>query len=1109
MTIFIRSPWLWRVLFSKYKLGVRISSVGIELLGGGASSAWEDGLEFSIRSGLLGELWVKGGAWPKAEQLAHVWPWEVGRLTAEISGLQAQGLRALLGRVKVEAKAHHAAFQEQAGRIYIPNHMAEPWIQSARRLLPIFPFIAQPWVDEESRAFLPQIREIAMRGRVVVDEANADFVARETKRLAQLNEYRHLTQEQLDAVVTLEDSTLIVASAGSGKTRVIEHRTRYLVEHLGVPQHEVLVIAYNRHVAEEVRGRLKKVGLDSVVVKTFHAMGLDILGQIEDRPVSLSDLADPDSPVVLYKFISEVLDRLLNDPNNRAALTMLTTYLQPPLDESGLMHMSPAERKQHQQKILAPLGMKGKRVKSYGEFLIAESLYLNQVEFQYEGQYPFVKTRYQPDFTVLRSKGASPRDFIEYFGTDRSGNTRADIDRRVYGEGIQWKKKTHQKCRTNLIDLYYYNMQEGGPEGLCRLLSDRLQASGFQLRTRPRTEVLEEARVDRFPKLVELLVTFLRLFKGSRLSINELEARAAGATDATIVHHRNMTFLNLFRSVLDTYEDALHSRGDIDFEDMISRSIQGIEAGHWNVPFRHILVDEFQDISPLRAHFIRTLQTCGKTTSVLAVGDDFQSIYRFSGSQIRIMTEFGKEFGFFKRRDLTLTHRFSSELAEASNQFILRNPNQIRKTVRGKFTTGKKPISLHFSDGPSPAKTVEMILSRIQDEVDSEAGRVDVLLLGRYRSDEPINLKALSNTYSRIALRFSTIHKAKGAEADFVILLNLNGGVKGFPTGIQDDPLMNLILGGSDPHPYAEERRLFYVALTRARRKTFLIASADSVSEFASEIQSESYERWVEKPPEPEEAASWLCPRCNKGKLILRKGPHGPFYGCSNFPFCKGTRNLQDVEPSLVPDPPNSARSSSPPFPTPKTYVADRTLGSIPLTPQEERVQGARVSPPRQTQPAAKHVAPTGNHRGRPVIKPQIPSIPLAKTASARPTKPIPLTPLLLEACVGDKVNHRQLGPGTIKAIRSTVFEVRFHAAKVTQELDRRYCQWNSSGTYIVDTDQPIRASESTVPSPVPRSEEKTFESCPTCGGTGGIKESYGSKESGYCATCSGKGWVD
>lgn len=884
------SPWFWLLFNLPSGRVLEATEDGIVFPKSGERLSWRDGASLSLKRGVLGRIRLTSPYSPAPRTVGLTWPWKSAAVAQRLAALRDAGLSRFLDEIADELLSTGDALATQLGRRYVANRFAVEWIRVALKARPLYPFKDAEWVPSALRPVLAELLRLADGGRAVIDDANTSFANQEIARLAALLQYSALTREQLEAIVTLEDATLVVASAGSGKTRVIENRVRYLVEERAVPQEQILVLAFNRSVAREVGERLAKSGLSQVAVKTFYAMGLNILSEVEERAVGLTPLADPDAGATLAKFVHRVLTEALKDRAYGDIVAFLTTYLQPPIDESELDERDASDRKAHEENMLAPLGMNGRRVKSYGEYLIASFLFEHQVPFEYERQYPHTPERHRPDFTLSPDLKPHPAAFLEYFGTDRAGRTRAGIDRERYQETTKWKEEVHAKFGTTLLALYFYDLTEGGVNGFNALLAQKLRDAGYALNRIPHDELTRELEAHRLPRLVALLVTFLRLYKGSTLTLDDLKSRADAEDGSKMSRDRARLFVRVFERVLTAYEQELATSGDTDFEDMIGRSAEAVARGSWRSPFTHVLVDEFQDISPLRAHFVRSFQTAHARATIFAVGDDFQSIYRFAGSQIRIMTDFARAFGPHRRLPLSLTHRFSAALAEATGRFILKNPGQIPKTVRGRPSAVERPITLIRTDAESAARGLSLALQLAQAASRELGGARTTLLLGRYRVDEPTGMPELQRQYPEMSLRFSTIHRAKGAEADIVILLKLTGGVRGFPARIQDDPLMRLILEDTDAYPDAEERRLLYVALTRARQRAIIVAKDEPASVFCRELSGSEYGGWIEVLDLTAGARETRCPKCRDGHLISRVGKNGTFLGCTNYPYCLVTR---------------------------------------------------------------------------------------------------------------------------------------------------------------------------------------------------------------------------
>jgi DNA helicase-4 len=187
------------------------------------------------------------------------------------------------------------------------------------------------------------------------------------------------------------------------------------------------------------------------------------------------------------------------------------------------------------------------------------------------------------------------------------------------------------------------------------------------------------------------------------------------------------------------------------------------------------------------------------------------------------MTEFGKNFGSSERNLIQETHRFCDRLCVFSTKFILANPNQIKKTITSKRKETTPAVTI-ISDRTETA--LEKILSEVEQNPDRTT---HVLIMNRYREfGKPSNLETLTKNNPNLSIDYSTVHSAKGLTVDYAIVIGLKGGLMGFPCQIEDDPLLNLVHACHEYFPHAEERRLFYVALTRARKHVYLVVDEPS-----------------------------------------------------------------------------------------------------------------------------------------------------------------------------------------------------------------------------------------------------------------------------------------
>ena len=730
---------------------------------------------------------------------------------------------------------------------------------------------------------LRYIRTFFLASHSVRARANEAFVANELVRSCELFDrigVHPLTPEQRKAVVVDERRNLIIAAAGSGKTSVIVAKAAWLVQRGFQRPSQLLLLAFANAARDEMKERLR-TGLDTaeaddMTVRTFHGLAVAIIGEADGRRPSLAAVAEDD--LALLDQLKGFVEALRDDPKTSAIV----------LD--WFRHLFAPYRSQHDFKTLGEYydylrsfsirALNGEKVKSFEEVVVANFLYLNGIRYEYEAPYEHdtatsTKRQYKPDF-YLSDFGI----YIEHFGLDANGKTAPYVNRKKYLWEMEWKRGVHARYGTVLIETFSHQHADGV---LLRNLEDELAARGVIVSPIPPERVFavlrEKGRIAPFTKLV---ATFLRHFKSAGLSFPALAKRAAAHRDRA----RSQAFLGLFRPIFDRYQQALDESGEVDFEDMISQATDLVEAGRFHSPFRYILVDEFQDISPGRARLLKSLLQGSPGARLFAVGDDWQAIYRFTGSDTAIMREFGERFGPFERSDLETTFRCSDRLAAVATDFVLRNRAQIRKAVRATRSTNRPAVHVGLPGEQGRPLLLEA-LDRIAEDARRYDGTSDVLLISRYRHQKPGDMDTLKGEHpGLLRLDWTTAHGSKGRQADYVVVLSLCSGNYGFPSEMVDDPLLDLVLAAPEDHPNAEERRLLYVAITRARRQAFLLADGDPPSSFVNELIGGKYDIAVFGRPTEGDVS---CPRCSAGRLIERKNTQegSSFYGCSNYPWCE------------------------------------------------------------------------------------------------------------------------------------------------------------------------------------------------------------------------------
>lgn len=767
-------------------------------------------------------------------------------------------------------------------------------------------------------------------------------------------EAKPLSPEQRIAVVTDEEATLVLASAGSGKTSVIAAKAINLIETGVATPEQILMLAFAKPAAKEITERIKDRSGLNVPARTFHKLAYDIMGQVEGGKPPLANHVG-DEKLYCSK-LKEIVGQIAkSDIKFASALARWFTasYV---TSKSEWDFQTKHDWYTYVEKVDLRT-LHGERVKSYEELLIANWLYLMGVEYEYEAIYPHPvesdgRRRYQPDFHLLESG-----IFIEHFGVrivrDRWGNetyqTAPFIDRDSYLAGIEWKRRVHSENRTELVETYSHERDAGN---LLELLEQKLQGK-VELRPRdPLTiydRVVAIGQIDGFSSLVG---SFLKRYKAGAYSTAHCLERAKALKTGP----RAEAFLQVFEPIFDQYQRDL--KGRIDFEDMVNCAASHVEAGAYTCPFSHIVIDEFQDISQDRARLVRALKASRERTKIFAVGDDWQSIFGFAGSDISIMRRFGPNFGgefagasgVFKLIDLGRTFRSVDKIALPAREFILRNPEQLKKNVIPAGEVSDPRIMVHWTKDSS-GTVLHEALQELYDRFSSN-GPQTVLLLGRYGFNKP-DMQNLEAAFPALSIRFSTIHSAKGREADHVILLEAKSDRTGFPSRIEDDPLLALVSPDEDPFEHGEERRVMYVAMTRARQSLTILAPETKPSEFVRELlgdpvfgavvakefcdclvpcsdcggrmilfkgsNGKSYYRCEHTrhcghimpacheceagfPQRDEdgqsavcggcEASYRACSSCKDGWMLERSSRHGPFLGCSAFPDCAQTINL-------------------------------------------------------------------------------------------------------------------------------------------------------------------------------------------------------------------------
>lgn len=735
-----------------------------------------------------------------------------------------------------------------------------------------------------------------------IEKKNTFFVQNEKvkeKTFFDTIESNPLTDKQQDAVLINENNNLILAGAGSGKTSVIVAKVVYLIKEEVLHPNEILILAFNKNAQVELTERFEAKNI-KVQIRTFHSFGLSIIAESLSQKLNLCPTAESQNNMT--KFIQETIRTLMSSMSGfLESFLIFMSYFRIPYkseyefsslgeyyeyqknyDMKTLKHKV-QEKGKEQGKTFVTL--KEETVKSHQELVIANFLTLNGIDYLYEEPYEYKtytvdKGQYKPDF-YLPQYGV----YIEHFGIDRDNKTAPYIDNKAYLDGIEWKLALHEEKYTPLIQTFSYEFSENI---LLKSLKNKLLRHNVvfrELEFAEISELLKESIENN--EFTKLFTTFLNHYKSNMYSMEELKDKAKDT-------ERTNLFLELFEYIFNEYKKYQERNHCVDFDDMIVQALTSVRNDEYSHTFKHIFIDEFQDISTTRAKLIKSLLHINDT-SITAVGDDWQSINRFAGSNIKIIQDFEKVFGISRTVALDYTFRFDNIVSDIASTFIQKNPYQIKKEIRTikNQNLNRFSLLLYWTTGNSE-EDLKKILNFIEKK--EKTSKKTVMVLARYNFIFN-DLKTLRNKYVNLDIIFSTIHGSKGNEADYVIILNVDNGKYGFPSKIVDDPILDIVIPKGDDYEDSEERRLFYVALTRTKGAIFLLSDMYNKSPFIKELIEEKKDE-IYFINDPKIKLS-TCPACKTGLLKKRdksKDKSKHLYGCSHFPRCKYIENIQYCE---------------------------------------------------------------------------------------------------------------------------------------------------------------------------------------------------------------------
>ena len=768
------------------------------------------------------------------------------------------------------------------------------------------------YIPSEDEKFFEKFYNKPQTFEMDTKQANELYINKELKDNSDLFDDlggKSLDSQQRDAIVVDEDAVRVIAGAGSGKTFTIQGKVRYLTEKRDVDPSEILAISFSNASVNDLEERID----EPIDIKTFHKVGKDILTQY-------NQYSRPDTSA-LKRIIKRYLTKkaLKSADISKKLIEFFSFYINVPPSEEDIKYegdlldwqegvdFSTLKRrfKNKQRETL-----NNEIVRSYEELYIANFLFIHGIKYTYEKIYSYPNKNFEREFNKFKEflfsfdeeipdelKNDAAKDllnltdiceeyeiknyfpdfylndyniYIEHFGLNRNCENHliGGKSSEEYVKEMEWKRKVHKKYETPLIETFSYYQSENR---LLTRLAEKLQAQGVEFNEidyrRVYAILLENKTIKEWEDFIVLLKTFIELFKGNNYDGDKFK-EFYGYVDgfkSSFSKDRTIAFLKIVEEIYNDYEAYLLKIKKIDFNDMINKASDCIVKNGLNLPYKYIIVDEYQDTSFTRYNLLRNI--CDNIgAKIMVVGDDWQSIYSFSGCDVNIFTKFDNFFDVCETRYVEKTYRNSQQLIDASSNFVMKNPDQSRKELKSSKSL-ECPIKIvKFDNDFDEILKFELIIKNIINQ--SKFENKKILILGRNNKDifnllKNFNVKnedgkrkfeilgdedkLRRDKFVKIVYRYNpnvnieyrTVHQSKGLECDNVILINLKNWRAGFPNKMVDDPVLNFVKMNGDSFSYAEERRLFYVALTRTKNNVYLLAPYFKSSVFIQELEND------------------------------------------------------------------------------------------------------------------------------------------------------------------------------------------------------------------------------------------------------------------------------
>ena len=659
-----------------------------------------------------------------------------------------------------------------------------------------------------------------------------------------------LDEEQAAAVGTVQGNALVTARAGSGKTRVLTARALFLHKHCGIPASRIMLLAFNRRAASEMESRLREwLGDDIPHVMTFHALAHAL---VHPSQKLLYDDKN-EGKQHLSEVTQEVIDEHVRDPiwMYRIQALMLEHFRADWNQiESGGYHLSGEEFLQYRYSLQHET-LKGHRASNFGQKVIANLLIEHGVQYRFNSSFTWGGRRMYADFVIQHRTKQSL--YIHFVNSDRSEN---QPSRQTLKDSID-----SGKFKGTLLEYNREQLEALGESGFMQRLCSDLREHELKPRRLDPDELWLEVRAHAIKIFTRAMVTFVGRCRQRAWSINDLDQQAMQRKANPDASDYEVEFYRIGRSIYKTYLSTLDTENLEDFNGMMLKAAETVRRGTIRFERKgnagdlrqidYLHIDEYQDFSPSFHDLTSAMRTTNPNMTIFAVGDDWQAINGFAGSDLTYFHNFDQHFANAQHVSITRNYRSRMRIVAASNALLTAadEPSQAVNTNQGTVEVcdlnGINPTAIELEicgTGKHVVDEYEVAVARIAQWL-AKAG--EVALLNRTRDPDALagstpktaqtSLREMLEEELRENITVDTAHSYKGLESDSVVVLD---AIANHYPLIHPHWIFGQIFGDTLESIQAAELRLFYVAVSRARNRLIICTQDAKRSPFLDTIQS-------------------------------------------------------------------------------------------------------------------------------------------------------------------------------------------------------------------------------------------------------------------------------